>query len=313
MFKFYEVGGCVRDELMGFFPKDYDYVAVFVDDKGEEYVPTVSAKTAFNELVRYLTNNNYKIFLTTPEAFTVRAKFPAKHKFAGVTADFVMARKEIGYQEGTRQPIVEVGTLLDDLSRRDFTVNAIAKDEKGKYIDPFNGQEDIKKRILRTPISGEITFDDDPLRLLRAIRFCITKEFKLSKEVMDFILNFDYDRRFQVVSEERIREELHKCFRANTILTLNLLQTFYRLRNYVFGETNLWLKITNEGRKLEKEGITSIDMGEIERNFRRVAEAEIIRNRLVRIEHDPPLPPPLEGENIAVNEVDEDELEDINF
>jgi tRNA nucleotidyltransferase/poly(A) polymerase len=164
-----------------------------------------------------------------------------------VIADFVLARKELGYKEGTREPIVEPGTLYDDLARRDFTVNAIAKHvNTGKYIDPFNGISDIKKKLLRTPINGYITFSDDPLRLLRAIRFAITKDFLIDGVIGKQIREFDYEKKFGVVSEERIREELYKCFKHNTALTIVLLNQYPELRDYIFKHTKLWLKPTNE-------------------------------------------------------------------
>jgi tRNA nucleotidyltransferase/poly(A) polymerase len=112
--------------------------------------------------------------------FTIRAKFPADHKFAKLDADFVMARKEVGYVEGTRRPILELGTLEDDLIRRDFTVNAMAEDEDGNLIDLFNGQIDLQRMVLITPKAPKITFDEDPLRIIRAIRFSITKGFSLT-------------------------------------------------------------------------------------------------------------------------------------
>lgn len=178
--------------------------------------------------------------------YTIRAKFPKGHVNENLVADFVLARKKIGYVEGTRKPIVIPGTLLDDLTRRDFTVNAIACGEDGIIVDPFNGQEDLKNKILKTPISGDITFDDDPLRLLRAIRFAITKGFTIGKDVHEYILYFDYFNKFNVVSEERIREELYKCFHFNTNLTLYYLSNYVNLHNYIFTQTNLWLKPTNE-------------------------------------------------------------------
>jgi len=243
MFKFYEVGGKIRDELLGLQSKDIDYVAVPSIEllrKGFDITQT------FNELSRYLAEHQYQIFLETPAMYTIRAKFPKGHTHEGVVADFVLARKEIGYKKGTREPIVIPGSLIDDLTRRDFTCNAIAKDEQGVIYDPFYGQHDIKNRILHTPISGDITFDDDPLRLLRAIRFHITKGFEIDEPIKDYITNFDYKNKFQVVSEERIREELYKCFHHDTLLTLKVLNNFPNLRDYIFTKTYLWLKPTNE-------------------------------------------------------------------
>jgi tRNA nucleotidyltransferase/poly(A) polymerase len=240
MFTFYEVGGKVRDELLGLKSKDIDYTAVPNN-------PTVdtSVDSWFTRLCGYLKEQGYDVFLETPDCYTIRAKFPLGHKHEGTVADFVLARKEIAYEVGTRKPVVVPGTLEDDLMRRDFTVNAIAKDSSGKLIDPFNGIGDLDDRILRTPISGDITFEDDPLRLLRAIRFAVTKGFMIDRSIEHIIQTFDYKNKFSVVSTERIREELTKAFKANTILTLAYLDMYKNLRNYIF-KTGLWLKPTNE-------------------------------------------------------------------
>lgn len=243
MFKFYEVGGAVRDEFLGIKSKDIDYVAV----PDMNRIPKDTGITdIFDMLVMYLKYEGYEIFLTTPQMFTIRAKFPKDHKNSGITADFVISRKELGYKEGTREPILVPGTLLDDLTRRDFTINAIAKDEDGNVYDPFDGMGDLRLGFLRTPISGHTTFTDDPLRLLRAIRFAITKNFVISQEISDMITHFNYEKMFKVVSEERIREELYKCFKHNTLDTLETLQYYPELRHYIFKHTKLWLKPTNE-------------------------------------------------------------------
>jgi poly(A) polymerase len=246
MFTFYEVGGKVRDELMGLESKDIDYVAVPDFDPYDDNKDTYTIKHIFECLSDYLKKEGYPIFLETPDCFTIRAKFPKGHLHEGTVADFVLARKEIGYIEGTRQPRVVPGILLDDLSRRDFTVNAIARAEDGTLIDPFDGQRDIQMKILKTPISGDITFADDPLRLLRAIRFAITKGFQISFGIRQIIHSFDYENKFLVVSEERIREELYKCFKFSTIATIAHLKQFEKLTEYIFTRTNLWLKPTNE-------------------------------------------------------------------
>jgi tRNA nucleotidyltransferase/poly(A) polymerase len=243
MFKFYEVGGKIRDEFLGKKSKDIDYVAVPNMDRIPEHT---DMEQIFALLVEYLNRKGFTIFLTTPRMYTIRAQFPRGYKKENLTADFVIARKEIGYKEGTREPILVPGTLLDDLTRRDFTINAIAKDEEGNIYDPFDGRNDIELGILRTPISGEITFTDDPLRLLRAIRFAITKDFVISQEISDMIVHFNYDEMFKVVSEERIREELYKCFKHNTLDTLKMLEYYDGLKNYIFTRTKLWLKPTNE-------------------------------------------------------------------
>ncbi len=242
MFDFFEVGGKVRDEILGLKSKDVDYVAVPSAMLLRDYT---TASEMFEVLHDYLTAEKFEIFLSTPDCYTIRAKFPKDHKYQGV-ADFVMARKEIGYIPGTRTPIVVPGTLYDDLSRRDFTLNALAKSDDGTVIDFFNGHQDLKDMTLRTPLDVNVTFDDDPLRILRAIRFCITKGFHMTPEMIWEIEQYDYENKMSVVSGERIREELYKCFKHDTLKTLDYLTSIPMLMNYVFKRTKLWLKPTFE-------------------------------------------------------------------
>lgn len=241
MFKFYEVGGKVRDEILGLKSKDVDYVAVPSDGL---LIDVSSAHDMFDILETYLKEEGFEIFLSTPDCFTIRAKFPKDHKYSGV-ADFVMARKEIGYIPNTRTPIIVPGTLKDDLERRDFTVNAMAKDENGKIIDLFDGMIDLGRMVLVTPLPTQQTFDDDPLRILRAIRFAITKGFSL-KTLDYYINNYDYKNKMGVVSTDRIREELHKCFKHDTMGTLDMLNDYPTLKRHIFENKLMWLKPTNE-------------------------------------------------------------------
>lgn len=246
MFKMYEVGGCVRDEILGLKSKDIDYVAVPNENLLNKYK---DAYDMFVILETYLNSEKFEIFLSTPECFTIRAKFPKGHKYQGV-ADFVMARKEIGYVEGTRQPIIVPGTLYDDLIRRDFTLNALAKDEDGNIIDYFDGMWALEARMLITPLDSRITMLDDPLRLLRAFRFSITKEFVISPRVwetclMDSVIN----KLEEVVSQERIREEVFKMMKHDTIKSLELFYDINRINpkliQIMFGR-GMWLKPTME-------------------------------------------------------------------
>lgn len=241
-FKFYEVGGKVRDELLGLESKDVDYVAVPSDDLIKDIE---SPHTMFGILEEYLRQEGFELFLVTPDCFTIRARFPKEHRYQGV-ADFVMARKEVGYIPGTRIPIIKPGTLYDDLERRDFTLNALAKDENGNIIDFFNGRDHLSKGVLRTPLDPLVTFNDDPLRILRALRFCITKHFFIESNIDELFQAYDYDEKMRVVSAERIREELYKCFKFDTNLTLRTLNDYPRLRNYIFRNNKLWLKPTFE-------------------------------------------------------------------
>ncbi len=242
MFKFYEVGGKVRDEILGLQSKDVDYTVVPSDSLLEQYT---EAEEMFEILVTYLRETKFEIFLITPDCFTIRAMFPKDHKYSGV-ADFVMSRKEIGYIPGTRTPIVKPGTLYDDLMRRDATLNALAKDEDGTIIDYFGGLEDLTNRVLRTPLEPIKTFDDDALRIIRFIRFSITKGFSIPNDITNVIRNYDYESKMGVVSTERIREELFKCFKFNTLKTLHELNRFPDLRDYIFKNNLLWLKPTME-------------------------------------------------------------------
>ena len=236
--KIFKVGGCVRDGLLGVKTKDIDFTFV-LDDLNK------TVEEGFKEMEQWMVDQGFTIFLSVPEMFTIRAKFPSDHKFAKLDADFVMARKEVGYVEGTRRPILELGTLEDDLVRRDFTVNAMAEDEDGNLIDLFHGQIDLKRMVLITPKAPQVTFDEDPLRIVRAIRFSITKGFSL-KYLDYYISNYNYEDKMGVVSIERIREELLKCFKHDTLRTLEILDYFPVLKQYVFKNNILWLKPTFE-------------------------------------------------------------------
>ncbi len=242
----YEVGGCVRDEILGLKSKDIDYVAVPSDDLLKD---VSSAQTMFGILEGYLKEEGFELFLVTPDCFTIRAKFPKDHKYQGV-ADFVMARKEVGYIPNTRQPMIVPGTLYDDLLRRDFTLNALAKDEDGSIIDYFDGMWALDAKMLITPLDSRTTMLDDPLRLLRAFRFSITKDFTISPRVwetclMDSVVN----KLEEVVSQERIREEIFKMMKHDTIKSLELFYNIDRVNpkliQIMFGR-GMWLKPTME-------------------------------------------------------------------
>ena len=246
MFTFYEVGGCVRDEILGLKSKDIDYVAVPNEALLEKYK---NAYEMFVVLESYLSSEKFEIFLSTPNCFTIRAKFPQGHKYQGV-ADFVMARKEIGYVEGTRQPIVVPGTLYDDLERRDFTLNALAKDEDGTIIDYFEGVWALENKILMTPQTAWVTMLDDPLRMLRAFRFSITKGFTISPRIWETLLvDSIVEKLEQVVSQERIRDEVYKMMKHDTLKTLELFERIRvinpKILEIMFGR-GMWLKPTTE-------------------------------------------------------------------
>lgn len=215
--KIYKCGGWVRDKLIGVESKDIDFTFV-LDDLN------MSVEDGFFSMESWLAQNGFQIFLSTPECFTIRAKFPKGHQDQGLVADFVMARKEIGYMEGTRRPILVLGTLEDDLIRRDFTLNAMAIDDQGNLIDLFEGRKDLINGILRTPIPPQQTMMDDPLRILRAWRFSITKGFRIDDSILEAIKQPGILEKLEkTVSGERIREELFKMFKFDTVGSLFLL------------------------------------------------------------------------------------------
>lgn len=239
--KLYEVGGHVRDGILGISSKDVDYTVV-MDGTYE------NVSDAFSSMRDKLKEDGFKIFLETEDVFTIRAMFPEGHEHSGV-ADFVMARKELGYAEGTRRPVVEIGTLMDDLTRRDFTVNALAREIDGTLHDPFNGAKDLRDMILRTPVDAAVSFNDDPLRVLRALRFSVMNNFAFSDQVIDGIKTLDF-RNMVVVSNERIRDEFVKMFKHDTIKSLEVLMTLRewnpKLYLEIMGREHFWLEPTNK-------------------------------------------------------------------
>jgi tRNA nucleotidyltransferase/poly(A) polymerase len=243
-FKLYKVGGCVRDTLLGLKSKDIDYSFIF-----EEIDTTITPDEYFIKMKNILESIGVEIFQLRPDCFTIRGRLN------GESVDYVMGRKETYPNPESRIPLVEMGNLYEELRRRDFTVNAIAEDEDGNLIDPFNGVKDIKDKILKCPINAKTSFNDDPLRMLRALRFAITKGFKMSSEVSMVILADEdmWEKFSKVVSQERIREEVFKMFKHDTIEALDLLCTLQmnspvNVMEKIFAN-GMWLKPTFENVK----------------------------------------------------------------
>ena len=135
----------------------------------------------------------------------------AQVKYGGLEIEFVGARKE-SYSHDSRKPVVEDGTLEDDQNRRDFTINALAvclnRARFGELVDPFDGLADLEDGIIRTPLDPDITFSDDPLRMLRCVRFAAQLNFFIEDETFDALTrNAD---RIKIISGERVQEELNK-------------------------------------------------------------------------------------------------------
>lgn len=188
----YVIGGYVRDYILNRGDsKDIDIVAI---GSGIDLAQKVSSLLA-----------------TKPTISVFKNYGTAMLKADQIELEFVGARKE-SYKEDSRNPAVEEGTLEDDQNRRDFTINAMAislnKGSYGELLDPFNGIEDLKNKIIRTPLDPDITFSDDPLRMLRAIRFATQLQFKIEEKSFESIVR--NAERIKIISTERIVDELHK-------------------------------------------------------------------------------------------------------
>jgi poly(A) polymerase len=187
----YVVGGYVRDVVLGRPSKDIDFVAV---GSGIALAEAVAAQLGPAVHVAV-----FKNFGT------------AQIRFEDLELEFVGARKE-SYRSDSRKPIVEDGTLEDDQKRRDFTINALAislnQKTYGTLIDPFDGTGDMKKKIIRTPLDPAITFSDDPLRMMRAIRFASQLNFDIEAGTFNSLM--EQTARLKIVSQERVIDELNK-------------------------------------------------------------------------------------------------------
>ncbi|WP_422860479.1 CCA tRNA nucleotidyltransferase [Flagellimonas sp. S174] len=193
----YVIGGFVRDYLLNRgTPKDIDIVAI---GSGIQLAQKVASKLKGNPQVSVF--KNFGTAMIKHEDFEV---------------EFVGARKE-SYQRDSRKPIVENGSLEDDQNRRDFTINALAlslnKENYGQLLDPFDGLGDLKRKLIKTPLEPSITYSDDPLRMMRAIRFASQLHFNIQLQSLQAIT--ENKERIKIVSKERIIDELHKILMSH--------------------------------------------------------------------------------------------------
>lgn len=205
----YVIGGFVRDILLGRnHKKDIDVVAI---GSGIDLALRVS-----------------ELLPTKPKVQVFKNYGTAMLRYKDTDIEFVGARKE-SYTEESRNPLVASGTLQDDQNRRDFTINALAfslnKENFGELIDPFNGLQDLENKIIKTPLNPDITYSDDPLRMLRAIRFATQLNFEIEADSLDAIKR--NAERIKIISNERIVDELNKILETSkpSIGFLHLYQT----------------------------------------------------------------------------------------
>lgn len=194
----YVIGGFVRDFILNRGnAKDIDVVAI---GSGIELAKQVA-----------------KNLPAKPKVQVFKTYGTAMLRYNDIEIEFVGARKE-SYNKNSRNPIVENGTLQDDQNRRDFTINALAlhlnEDGFGELLDPFNGIKDLEKQIIKTPLSPDITYSDDPLRMLRAIRFATQLNFKIEANSLKAITKNNH--RIKIITKERIVTELHKILESKT-------------------------------------------------------------------------------------------------
>lgn len=211
------VGGYVRDYFLNRKKEDYDITVV---GDAINFANEIAKKFASNAVI-------YESFRT------------ALVPIHGYKIEFVGTRKE-SYEPDSRKPIVTEGTLYDDIKRRDFTINTLAaslnKNSFGEIIDLFHGLDDIEKKIIRTPLEPQVTFSDDPLRMMRAIRFASQLYFSIDEKCLEAIKNLS--NRIEIISKERISDEFLKILASdNPSLGINLLYSSGLLK-FIFPELN---------------------------------------------------------------------------
>jgi tRNA nucleotidyltransferase/poly(A) polymerase len=234
----YAVGGFVRDRLLDIPSKDLDFSVV---------------APSFESMVEGLRGEGVEIYLTTPEYFTVRGNHP---KWGAV--DYVWARKDGPYSDGRRPDYVMPGTLEDDLARRDFTMNALAVREcdldffirtgsRDAVINEHGGVDDMNSRIIHAVGDAGERLEEDALRVIRAMRFAVTKNMAVSMSVVDAINSQKVEAAFKNISADRISAELAKMTKHDP---KSVFMTFYKFPQYadMIMDKGVWFKPTLEKR-----------------------------------------------------------------
>jgi len=238
----YEVGGFVRDHYLGVESKDIDFA--------------VQGPKSLEGLRTRLIDMGFDVFKVDEATFTVRARFPRfpknSNRYDGLAADFVLCRREGPYSDGRHPDWVKIGTIYDDLARRDFTVNAIARPVglESNPLDPHGGLIDIKSRTLRFVGDPQERIVEDALRVVRGLRFMVTKDFTPAIATWLAMTSGPTAKLLEAnIPIERVRDELHLMFRHNTSESVKLLVHLPLWTHKAIVRDGLWLEPSLKGRK----------------------------------------------------------------
>lgn len=232
----YLVGGAVRDRIRGIASKDWDFAV---------------EAPSFHHMDEWLQDLGFRVFVRTPQFLTIRARCETPIHFAGLTLehqtfDFALCRRDGIYTDGRRPDSVKSGTILEDLSRRDFTCNAVALAEDGSYLDPHDGIRDIGWGVLRL-VGGPERLVEDGLRVIRALRFFVTTGFDMDGELVEALESVDAILALCKVSPDRIRDELNKMFKHDPFNAVKTLSDFESVLHVAINK-GVWFKATSETR-----------------------------------------------------------------
>lgn len=225
----FEVGGSIRNELIGRPPIDRDFAVIAPD---------------YETMRQYLLDRGATFYQERPQFVSIRAKLMPMG-----AVDFTLARKEAFYTDARHPDSVSpAATIEEDLARRDFRLNAIARELGSSIlIDPFNGQQDISEHIIRPVGKASDRFREDRLRIFRAIRFSCQLGFSIDMEIHDAIGKFNHVEDFESVTKEMMQIELCKAFGANWRRAVSILQSHSFLWEIIEAK-DIWLKPTLEAR-----------------------------------------------------------------
>jgi tRNA nucleotidyltransferase (CCA-adding enzyme) len=210
----YFVGGLLRDEIIT--------ATHGTPNTKKSDIDIAVEASSYEEMKQHIIDSGGKIKVESPQFFTIRAILNNQ------PVDYTLCRKEGTYKDGRHPDTVEIGTIVEDLARRDLTINAMARHvDSGTLIDPYGGVADIQQRVIRCCGDVETRCSEDYLRVLRILRFSITLGFKIAADTETILYHPLYiDNLFNTVSDERIREEFTKCFMFDTGKTLEALDEY---------------------------------------------------------------------------------------